>query len=315
MSPTLPNAPRGHGKKMTAMKLSLLLATAAFFAAAAPAAAQQVYATPEEAAKDLIDSAKAKTPGFAARIFGKDGTTLLSSGDKDQDAANIDQFNEAAAALTAIDDGDDGTKMLRVGANGWTLPLPLVKTDKGWHFDPAKGREIILDREVGYDELSAIETARAYKDAQDEYFTLDRNGDGFKEYAQRIISTPGQHDGLYWAPESQSDLSPLDGFAEDANLAARVGEKATPYNGYYFRILTAGGPADPLGAHSYLINGHMIAGYALVAWPAEYGTSGVQTFIVGQDGVVYQKDLGANTAAIAGAMAQYNPDATWKAVE
>ena len=315
MSPNRPDALRGPVKMMTPMKLSLLLAAGAFLALAAPAAAQQVYATPEDAAKDLIDSAKAKTPGFATRIFGKDGTSLLSSGDKDQDAANVDEFNAAAAALTAIDDGENGAKMLRVGTNGWTLPLPLVKTDKGWHFDPVQGREIILDREVGYDELSAIETARAYKDAQDEYFKLDRNGDGFNEYAQKIISTPGQHDGLYWAPETQSDLSPLDGFAQDANFAARVGQMPTPYNGYYYRILTAAGPAAPLGAHSFLINGHMIAGYALVAWPAQYGTSGVQTFIIGQDGVVYQKDLGPNTAAVAGSMSQYNPDSTWKAVE
>jgi hypothetical protein len=240
---------------------------------------------------------------------------LLRSGDSDEDAENLKEFNEAAAAQTAIDDGPDGTKILRVGKNGWTLPLPLVKTDAGWRFDVAKGKEEMTNRRVGYNELSAIEACKAYVAAQDEYFRLDRDGNGLREYARRFISTPGTHDGLYWPPENQADISPLDGFAEDANLAERSGEKPEPYMGYYFRILTAQGPAAPGGAFSYLINGHMIAGHAMVAWPAAYGDSGVETFICGENGVVYQKDLGPNTAALGASMAQYNPDATWKVVE
>ena len=162
---------------------------------------------------------------------------------------------------------------------------------------------------------SVIEACKADVAAMDEYFRLDRDSNGLREYARRIISTPGTHDGLYWPPENQADISPLDGFAEDANLAERSGEKPEPYDGYYFRILTAQGPAAPGGAFSYLINGHMIAGHAMIAWPAAYGDSGVETFICGENGVVYQKDLGPNTAALGGSMAQFNPDGSWKVVE
>jgi hypothetical protein len=297
------------------MKIAGILAAAILFAAASAAHAQQTYPTPEAAVKDLVDSAKAKTPGFGDRILGKDGAALLRSGDADEDAENLKEFNEEAAAETAIDDGPNGTKILRVGKHGWTLPLPLVKTDTGWRFDVAKGKEEMTDRRVGYNELSAIEACKAYVAAQDEYFRLDRDGNGLREYARRFISTPGTHDGLYWPPDDQADISPLDGFAEDANLAGRTGEKPEPYDGYYFRILTAQGPAAPGGAFSYLINGHMIAGHAMVAWPAQYGDSGVETFICGENGVVYQKDLGPNSAALGASMVQYNPDASWKVVE
>jgi hypothetical protein len=297
------------------MRTTRILAAAVLIAAAFQARAQETYPTPEAAVKDLIDSAKAKAPGFGDRILGKDGAALLRSGDADEDAENLKEFNEAAAASTAIDDGPEGTKILRVGKSGWTLPLPLVKTDAGWRFDVAKGKEEMTNRRVGYNELSAIEACKAYVAAQDEYFRLDRDGNGVRQYARRFISTPGTHDGLYWPPENQADISPLDRFAEDANLAGRTGEKPEPYDGYYFRILTAQGPAAPGGAFSYLINRHMIAGHAMVAWPAKYGDSGVETFICGENGVVYQKDLGSNTAALGASMAQYNPDASWKVVE
>ncbi|HXE23514.1 MAG TPA: DUF2950 domain-containing protein [Roseiarcus sp.] len=297
------------------MKIGAVLAAAILIAAAVPALAQATYPSPEAAVKDLVESAKAGTPGFGERILGKEGAALLKSGDPDQDTENLKEFNEAAAALTAIDDGPNGEKILRVGKNGWTLPLPLVKTGAGWRFDVAKGREEMTDRRVGYNELSAIEACKAYVAAQEEYRRLDRDGNGLREYARRFISTPGTHDGLYWPRENQADISPLDGFAEDANLTKRSGEKPEPYRGYYYRILTAQGPAAPGGAFSYLINGHMIAGYAMVAWPAKYGDSGVQTFICGENGIVYQKDLGPNTAALGASMAQYNPDSSWKAVE
>ncbi len=297
------------------LKIGGILAAAILIAATLSARAQQTYLTPEAAVKDLVDSAKAKTPGFGDRILGKDGAALLRSGDANEDAENLKEFNEAAAALTAIDDGPDGTKILRVGKNGWTLPLPLIKTDGGWRFDVAKGKEEMTNRRVGYNELSAIAACKAYVAAQDEYFKLDRDGNGLREYARKFISTPGTHDGLYWPPENQADISPLDGFAEDANLARRSGEKPEPYDGYYFRILTAQGPAAPGGAFSYLINGHMIAGYAMVAWPAAYGDSGVETFICGENGVVFQKDLGPNTATLGASMAEFNPDGSWKVVE
>ena len=298
------------------MRIDGILAAAILIATVFPARGQETYPTPEAAVKDLIDSAKAKMPGFGDRILGKDGAALLRSGDDAEDAENLKEFNDAAAASSAIDDGPNGTKIFREsGSAGWTLPLPLVKTDAGWRFDVAKGKEEMTNRRVGYNELSAIEACRAYVQAQDEYFKLDRDGNGLREYARRIISTPGTHDGLYWPPENQADISPLDEFAEDADLRGRSSEKPEPYDGYNFRILTAQGPATPGGAFSYLINGHMIAGHAMVAWPAKYGDTGVETFICGENGVVYQKDLGPNTAALGASMTQFNPDATWKVVE
>ena len=296
-------------------RMSGVLAAAILIAAALPAHAQQTYPTPEAAVKDLVDSAKAQTPGFGDRILGKNGAALLRSGDANEDAENLKEFNEAAVAETAIDDGPSGAKILRVGKNGWTLPLPLIKTDAGWRFDPVRGKQEMTDRRIGFDELSVIEACKDYVAAQDEYRRLDRDGNGLREYARRFISTPGTHDGLYWPPENQADISPLDAFAEDADLAGRTGEKPEPYDGYYFRILTAQGPAAPGGAFSYLINGHMIAGHAMVAWPEKYGDTGVETFICGENGVVYQKDLGPNTAALGASMAQYNPDASWKVAE
>jgi hypothetical protein len=298
-----------------ALRMNGILAATILIAAAFPAHAQQTYPTPEAAVNDLIESAKAKSPGFGDRILGKEGADLLRSGDPEEDAQDLKDFNEAAAESTAIDDGPDGTKILRVGKNGWTLPLPLVKTDAGWRFDPVRGKEEMTNRRVGFDEVSATGACRAYVEAQDEYRRLDRDGNGLREYAKKIISTPGTHDGLYWPPASQADISPLGNLVEDAGLANRSNEKPEPYNGYYFRILTAQGPAAPGGAHSYLINGHMIAGHAMVAWPANYGDSGVETFICGENGVVFQKDLGSSTAALGASMNQYNPDASWTPVE
>jgi hypothetical protein len=297
------------------MRTSGIFAAAILIAAALPARAQQTYPTPDAAVKDLVDSAKAKSPGFGDRILGKEGAALLRSGDPDEDAANLKEFNEAAAELTAIDDGPAGTKTLRLGKNGWTLPLPLIKSDAGWRFDAVRGKEEMTNRRIGYDELSAIAACQPYVQAQDEYFLLDRDGNGLREYATRFISTPGKHDGLYWPAESQADISPLDGLVEDANLAQRSSEKPEPYNGYYFRILTAQGHAAPGGAYSYLINGHMIAGHAMVAWPAVYGDSGVEAFLCGQNGVVYQKNLGPSTAALGASMREYNPDPSWTPAE
>lgn len=298
------------------MRIGVMLAAAALaLAATLPARAQQVYPSPEAAVKDLVDSAKDHAPGFGDRILGKAGAALLRSGDADEDTENLKEFNDAAAELAVIDDGPDGTKILRVGKGGWTLPLPLIKSDAGWRFDPARGKTEMLNRAIGFDELKAIAACRAYVDAQNEYFRLDRDGEGVKEYARRILSSPGKHDGLYWPPENQADLSPLDGLVEDADLAQRTGEKPEPYAGYNFKILTGQGGAAPGGAHPYLINGRMIAGHALIAWPATYGETGVQTFICGADGIVYQKDLGPETAARAAAMTLYNPDSSWKPAE
>ena len=275
--------------------------------------AQQIYPTPEAAAKDLIDSARAEEPGFGNRILGAQGAALLRSGDAKEDASNLAQFNEAAAETMALDEKDGNTRLLRVGARGWTFPLPILKKDDGWRFDPAQGSIEIANRLIGFNELSAIGACRAYVKAQDEFYAMDRDGDAIREYAGKIVSTPGKHDGLYWDAVEQSDISPLDGFV------AAMRRKPTPgagvYNGYVFRILTAQGPAAPGGAHSYRINGSLIAGHALVAWPEEWGKTGVQTFVCGQNGKVFQKNLGPKTGTLGPAIRAYNPDPSWSLVD
>jgi hypothetical protein len=280
-----------------------------------PLSAQQIYKSPQDAAKDLIDSAREKTPYFARRILGSQGAGLVRSGDAEQDARNLEEFNEAASESVAIDEKDANTRMLRVGNRGWTFPLPIVKKDDGWRFDPERGRTEITNRLIGFNELSAIGACRAYVKAQDEYFAMDRDQDAVREYAGKIISTPGSRDGLYWEPENQADISPLEDFVTTAQQKQKNAAGAGSYNGYYFRILTAQGPAAPGGAHPYRINGSMIAGHAMVAWPVEWGKTGVKSFICGQSGKVFEKNLGPRTGEAAGKMTSYNPDPTWSLVD
>jgi hypothetical protein len=288
---------------------SCAVAAALLVALAAPAAAQQVYPSPEAAMKDLIDSAKSGGPDFGERIFGKKGIDLLRSGDNDEDARRLKEFNEAAAQSAELETPRDDERVLRLGANGWTFPVPLVKTAAGWAFDAEAGKQEIIDRLVGHDELSAIAACRAYVKAQDDYFRIDRDNDGLREYARRIISTPGSHDGLYWAPTDQADIAPLGdltGGVTDADARFPL------YRGYRYKILTAQGPSAPGGAHPFLINGHMIAGHALVAWPDQWGKTGVLTFICGENGKVYEKNLGPRTVKLGEAMNSYDPDRSWK---
>jgi hypothetical protein len=193
--------------------------------------------------------------------------------------------------------------------------LPIVKTQEGWRFDPEKGRIEITNRLIGFNELSAIGACRAYVKAQDEYFAMDRDQDAVREYAGKIVSSPGARDGLYWEPENQADISPLADFVSTAQQQGKTAASAGSYNGYYFRILTAQGPAAPGGAHPYRINGSMIAGHAMVAWPIEWGKTGVKTFMCGQSGKVFQKDFGVRSGEVAGKMATYNPDSSWSLVE
>jgi hypothetical protein len=279
------------------------------------ATAQQSYPTPESAAQDLIDSAKANTPGFVTRIFGKGGKAILESGDAAEDARHLAEFNDAAAKASAIDDKSPDAKVLRLGTNGWTFPVPLVNTGTGWRFDPALGKVEIENRAIGHNELSAIAVCRAYVKAQDEYFRIDRDSDSIREYARKIISSPGTRDGLYWPSRDQADISPLDGMISDAGLAQRAKDGPSPYNGYFFKILTQQGSSAPGGAHPYVINGHMIAGHALLAWPAQWGKSGVQAFICAENGKVFQKDLGARSGKVGARMTKYDPDPSWTLVE
>jgi len=259
--------------------------------------------------KDLIDSAKAGDLGFGERIFGKKGIDLLRTGDADEDARRLKEFNDAAAQAATLETPKDDERVLQLGNNGWTFPVPLVKTAAGWTFDAEAGRQEIIDRIVGHDELSAIAACRAYVKAQDDYFRLDRDNNGLREYARRIVSTPGTHDGLYWPPADQTDIAPL------ADLTGGVTDpdaRFPLYRGYRYKILTGQGPSAPGGAHAYLINGHLIAGHALVAWPDQYGKTGVLTFICGENGKVFEKNLGPNTVRLGEKMKNYEPDKSWK---
>jgi hypothetical protein len=211
--------------------------------------------------------------------------------------------------------GDDDTMLVvLMGRNAWPMPIPLVRSAEGWHFDTEAGLEEMVDRRIGANELAAIGYARTYVQAQVEYAGADRDGDQVLEYAQKLVSTPGRQDGLYWpdpAGDAPSPLGPLAASEEDYT-AFREAEES--FHGYYYRVLTGQGPNPPGGAYDYVINGNMIAGFALVAWPADYGNSGIMTFVVSHQGKVYQKDLGESTADLGRAMTVYDPDETWEEV-
>jgi hypothetical protein len=295
--------------RVAAIALALGSASAV---ALSSASAQQVYPTPEAAMKDLIDSAKAGAPGFGDRIFGAGGANLLRSGNKAEDQRHLAEFNEVAAEAASLEVKGEDTRIVHLGKVGWTFPVPIAKSADGWRFDVAAGREEIVDRAVGHNEFSAIAACRAYVKAQDEYFRIDRDGNALREYARRIVSRPGKHDGLYWEPKDQADISPLGDLNAGSNSAD---EKYPLYNGYRFKILTGQGAAAPGSAHSYLVNGHMISGHALLAWPNEWGVSGIQSFICGESGKIFEKNFGQRSNQLGRSMQVYNPDKSWKLVE
>jgi hypothetical protein len=286
--------------RLVAAVLPLLLA-----AVTQPAHAQQVFSSPAAAADALVDAIAASDPDALKRVLGADWKRFIPTADVDQD--DVYAFLAAAAKSKKLVAQRADTAHLAVGAEGWTLPIPIVKRGDGWRFDTRAGAEEIRARRIGANELAAMQAALAYYDAQKEYATADRNGDGVLEYAQRIVSTPGRKDGLYWAAlpgEPESPLGPV--FGDE-----RPGDG---YHGYRFRILKAQGKSAPGGAYDYVIGGRMRAGFALVAWPARYGDTGVMSFVVSHSGQLYEKDLGPNTDAIARAMTRFDPDSTWQRV-
>ena len=272
----------------------------------------KTYASPEEAAEAFIAALRAHDTKALLVVFGSDSHALVSSGDTvaDQQAsAAFVQSYDTQHKLVATAE----SRVLMVGVDDYPFAIPIVKDGERWRFDPKQGREEILARRIGRNELFTIETCLAYVDAQREYYAEDRTGSGILEYAQKFASTPGKRDGLYWPNKPGEVESPLGSLVAQARDQGyrRAKSGPTPYHGYLYRILTSQGPAVDDGAYDYIVRGHMIAGFALVASPAEYGASGVMTFIVNQDGVVYQKDLGPNTHAMASGMKAYNPDSTW----
>ncbi|MBM4244898.1 MAG: DUF2950 domain-containing protein [Deltaproteobacteria bacterium] len=304
------------------IRLSLLLATVACVlgaAATARAAApqQKTFPTPEAAATALVDAVKANDLKVLIEILGGDAKPLLDSGDPVADEAMRAKFVASYDEAHAIVDGPDDTKVLQTGKDDWPLPIPLVYTANGWRFDTAAGQEELLNRRVGRNELAAIQTALAYVDAQREYYAANPLGEKIPPYAQALASSPGKKDGLYWDAAEGEPGSPLGAaFASARAEGYRPGEgKPIPFHGYYFRILKAQGPNAPGGKYDYVVKGKMVGGFALVAYAAEYGASGVMTFIVSHDGVVYEKDLGPGTAKIAQQMKAFDPDESWRKVE
>jgi Protein of unknown function (DUF2950) len=302
-----------QSRLLSSLQQCLRVAAIVGLLTAATDAFAQEYKTPDEAVTALINAAKAGDRPALMRVLGPGSAEIVSSGDEVADASARKIVVEAYDINhKVVMDGNDKA-ILVIGKLEWPFPIPLVRKDGTWRFDTEAGREEILFRRIGRNELNAIQAALAYVDAQNEYAEKGVAGNGV--YAQRIVSQPGKKDGLYWPAQSGEDESPLGELAAAASAAGyRAGQQRQPYHGYYFKILTRQGPNAPGGALDYIARGKMIGGFALVAYPAEYQNSGVMTFLVNHQGILYEKDLGPNTASIASGMTTYNPDGTWQRV-
>jgi hypothetical protein len=300
---------------MTGLALVVLMLSLGPDSSMGAGAKARRFATLDEAASSLVDAVRSNDQKALLAILGPEGQTLVSSGDPVADRQAREKFVASYDKAHRLE-GAGGKVTLYVGEDDFPLPIPLVPDGYQWRFDTRAGKEEMLNRRIGQNELAAIQTCLAYVDSQMDYYSEDRNADGLREYAQRFASTPGKRDGLYWPTKPGEKASPLGPLVVRAQSQGyrKVGSKPVPYHGYYYRILTAQGPDAPGGAYDYLAHGRMIGGFALVAFPAQYGVSGVMTLLVNQDGVVYQKDLGPNTASAAAAIKTFNPDKTWKKV-
>ncbi len=287
--------------------------------AMAAAAKQQRFAAPEEGVKTLIEALKANDTKALSAIAGPGSKDLVASGDPVADQERRKQFVGLYEQKNRLEQVGGDKVVLYVGNDDWPFPIPLVKQGAAWRFDTAEGKRELLARRIGANELNTIQVCLAYVDAQREYVLKDRDKDGLLEYAQKFLSDAGKKNGLYWETKPGEEPSPLGPIVAKARAVGygprKTGKKPAPYYGYFYRILTGQGKDASGGAYDYVVNGRMIGGFALVAYPAQYGVSGVMTFIVNQDGVVYQKDLGPNTAKVAQAMKVYNPDKTWKKLD
>jgi len=285
----------------------------------AQSAAPRTFATPEDAVRALIEAAKPGRVDDLLAIFGADGRELLASSDEATARQNREIFTVAAAEGWRLGDQRTNRKVLIVGNEGWPFPVPIVKNANSWRFDTAAGKEEVLARRIGRNELAVIGTCRTYVVAQQHYAQQGHDGRPPGLFATTFTSAPGKQNGLYWPSQRQEPRSPLgDLVAQAAQEGQQLGTnpgQPSPFHGYYFKILTGQGAAASGGARSYITNGEMPDGFALVAWPAQYDATGVMTFIVNQDGIVYEKDLGAQTSATVAAMIRYNPDASWRRVQ
>ena len=274
---------------------------------------QKSFGSAEEAVQAFISAGRNNNDKELSAIFGPDAKDIMFSGDKAADKQRRENF------LARYDEQnklvrDGNNTILIIGKEDWPFPIPIVKKGKAWVFDTMKGKEEILNRRIGENELSTIKTCLAIVDAQREYAMIDRDGDNLHEYAEKFESYPGKQNGLFWQTKEGDKMSPLGELiakAKSEGYSKKGSTKPVPYHGYYFKILKGQGKNATGGAYDYVVKGNMIGGFAVVAWPAQYGNSGVMTFIANYEGVVYQKDLGKNTAKTAEAMKLFNPDKTW----
>jgi hypothetical protein len=299
----------------------LVLGLGLVLPAGARAADEQTFGSPIAAVNALVVAATANDTNTLRAIFGAEGQALVSP-DAVEAAESFNLFVQHLKEKTQLVTKSDTLVTLDIGTDGWPFPIPLVRQADGrWAFDTAAGKQEILARRIGRDELGALAVCHAYSEAQREYASQDRLGDGVLAYAQFLRSTPDTHDGLFWPTNAGAELSPLGPLVAQARVegyhrtAKMLNDEQAPYHGYYFKILTRQGRHAPGGKYDYLINGRMIAGFALVAWPAEWGNTGMMTFIVNQQGRVFQKNLSAKTAKLAKGMTTYDPDETWTPAE
>jgi hypothetical protein len=284
--------------------------------APARALAGAAYPTSEAAAEAFRAALDRGDDGSALlELLGTENREELVGGDPAAARQGLAELRDSAHVALKPVPQSDGSVVLYIGAQAWPMPVPLVKDDQGWRFDVAAGLEEITDRRIGRNELSAIELCRAYATAQLEYARADRDGDEVLEYAQRLESSEGAKDGLHWADPGGDDPSPLGEFAAAAEEYLGYRKQGEPFHGYRFRVLTAQGATPPGGRYGYVINGNMIAGHALIGWPAEYGRSGIMSFLVNQQGRVFQRDLGPDTNKAVEAMREYEPGDDWVEVE
>jgi hypothetical protein len=303
--------------------IAALLATAVsvlFWSMPLMAASQKYFPSPEDALKGLVEAVKAKDKAALDQIFGPSSKDLLS-GDAVQDATEFEGFTKHVAEKTNLVKENDSKVIIYLGNENWPYPIPLVKKNGQWFFDTEAGKEEILNRRIGEDELTAILVCRTYVKAQREYVLKDWDGDGILAYAQKLRSDPGKRNGLFWRHAQGEAASPLGELVAQARIEGYKKEKSVfkeqpvPFHGYYFKILTKQGEHTPGGKYDYIINGNMVGGFGLVAFPSNWGKSGVMTFIVNQRGKVYQKNLGPDTMKIAQEMQSYDPDETWTLVK
>ena len=307
--------PINSGLKRLVAGVALIFAL--LTACSAALAQQKTFASAEEAVKAALAAAKSSNDKELLAIFGAQAKEILFSGDAVADKQRRAEFIAAYDEKNRLATEGENT-ILIVGKQDWPFPIPIVKKGQAWVFDTDKGKEEILNRRIGEDELFTIQACLAVVDAQREYALKDRDRNGLLEYAQKFVSDPGKKNGLYWeakAGEAESPLGPIMSQARSQGYQGKPPTTPTPYHGYYYRILMAQGKDAPGGAYSYLVKGKMIGGFAVIAYPAQYGNSGVMTFVVNHDGKVFQKNLGANTATIAKGMKEYNPDKTWQEVK